>query len=112
MSNTIAIQEIFGQFAVNLQNGPVLFKTEAEAKAALSEFENGAEMRDLAAAFCAHKASVSNEKAAKSYQDKAAVGKSNVIIDFLSWVDAGKPGVAEAVEEEAAEEDDADTGEF
>ena len=107
------IQAIFGQFAVELTAGPVLFKTEAEAQAALSEFENGAEMRELAADFCAHKASIGSEKAAKSYQDKAAVGKSNVIIDFLSWVDAGKPGPVEAADGDAEEAaDDADTGEF
>jgi len=108
MSNKI--QAIFGQFAVELAAGPVLYKTEAEAQAALSEFENGAEMRDLAADFCAHKASVGNEKSAKSYQDKAAVGKSNVIIDFLSWVDAGKPGPVESTDVEM--DDGKDTGEY
>ena len=75
------IQEVFGQFAVSLGDGPVLFKTEAEAATALSEYENGAEQRQLAADFCAF----------KGVDGKNAKGKSNVITEFLAWVDAGQP---------------------
>ena len=104
------IQEVFGQFAVSLDNGPVLFKTEAEAAAALSEYENGAEQRELAANFCAHMASVAaNPAKAAPFLGKAATGKSNVIVSYLAWVDAGQPGVASA---DDAEEADVDTGEF
>lgn len=104
------IQEVFGQFAVSLDNGPVLFKTEAEAATALSEYENGAEQRELAASFCAHMASVATTEAkAAPFLGKAATGKSNVIVSYLAWVDAGQPGVVEA---EAEVETDADTGEF
>lgn len=106
------ILEVFGQFAVELESGATLFKTEAEAQAALSEFENGAEQRELAANFCAHYASVApTEAKAASYKDKAAKGKMNVIVQFLTWVDAGSPGAVEATDE-AVEEDDTDTGEF
>ena len=116
MSEVIGIQEVFGQFAVELENGPQLFKTEAEAAAALSEFANGAEQRDLATSFCAHKASIAATDAkAASYRDKAAKGKMNVIVDFLAWVDAGSPGIVVAVEDEAETEEVAeatDTGSF
>lgn len=78
------IQEVFGQFAVDLGEGPVLFKTEGEAQVALSEYENGAEQRQLAADFCAHVGIEAGSKNAK--------GKANVITAFLSWVDAGQPG--------------------
>lgn len=108
-----AILEVFGQFAVNLENGPVMFKTEAEAQAALSEFENGAEQRELATNFCAHYASAApTEAKAASYKDKAAKGKMNVIVQFLAWVDAGSPGIVEATDTDEAVEDDSDTGEF
>ncbi len=87
------IQSVFGQFAVDLGEGPVLFKTEAEAQVALSEYENGAEQRQLAADFCAHVGIEANSKNAK--------GKANVITAFLSWVDAGQPGPVEAPATEA-----------
>ena len=80
------IQEVFGQFAVSLGDGPVLFKTEAEAATALSEYENGAEQRQLAADFCAF----------KGVDGKNAKGKSNVITEFLAWVDAGQPAAPAA----------------
>jgi hypothetical protein len=113
MSQTIL--EVFGQFAVELESGAVLFKTEAEAKAALSEFENGAEQRNLASDFCAHMASIAGSEAkAASYKEKAAKGKSNVIVSFLAWVDAGQPGIAEAKPEAESTEttEDAGTGDF
>lgn len=99
------ILEVFGQFAVELESGAVLFKTEALAQAALSEFANGAEQRELAANFCAYKASVVSEGKKASYTDKAAKGKTNVIVDFLAWVDIGSPTPAVDVEDE-------DTGEY
>lgn len=83
------IQEVFGQFAVDLGDGPVLFKTQPEAAKALSDYENGAEQRELAAAFCAH----------KGVDGKNAKGKSNIIVEFLAWVDAGQPGPAPSEED-------------
>ena len=87
------IQEVFGQFAVSLGDGPVLFKTEAEAATALSEYENGAEQRQLAADFCAF----------KGVDGKNAKGKSNVITEFLAWVDAGQPAAPTTAEPVTAE---------
>lgn len=88
------IQEVFGQFVAQLET-PVMFKTREEAEAALVEFEQGAEMRELAARFCAH-AGVKGDKAIK--------GKTNVVVAFLAWMEAGQP--EPKVEEEAPESDD------
>jgi len=95
------IQAVFGQFAVDLGDGPVLFKTEAEATTALSVYENGAEQRQLAADYCAHAGIPADSKNAK--------GKANVITAFLVWVDAGQPGPVDAPAEETAEEDEGET---
>ena len=99
------IQAVFGQFAVDLGEGPVLFKTEQEAVTALSVYENGAEQRQLAADFCAHVGIEAGSKNAK--------GKANVITAFLTWVDAGRPGPVptEDAAEDAAEDDATDEAE-
>ncbi len=89
------IQEVFGQFAVDLGEGPVLFPVEADALAALSEYENGAAQREIAADFCAHAGIEAGSKNAK--------GKSNVIVAFLQWQEAGQPGPV--VDDEDGEED-------
>lgn len=86
------IMSVFGQFAVDLGEGPILFATEAEASTALVEFEKGAEYRDLAAAYCAY----------AGIDGKNAKGKANVITAFLTWVEAGSPAPA-AKEDEAGE---------
>ena len=78
------IQEVFGQFAVELEDGPVLFPTEAEAAVALAAFEDGAEQRQLAADYCAFAGIEADSKSAK--------GKSNVITSYLTWISAGQPG--------------------
>ena len=90
------IQEVFGQFAVDLGDGPVLFKTDAEASTALSEYENGAAQRELAAEFC--------EFAGIEADSKNAKGKSNVIVAFLQWQEAGQPGPA--IDDEDEEDED------
>ena len=100
MTEATKIQEVFGKFVVALEDGPKMFDTEAEAQAALTEYENGAEQRELAAAYCAHMATA-QPKAAKSFQGKAATGKSNVIASFLAWVDAGQPGPIGGAEDSA-----------
>lgn len=92
MSNQI--QEVFGQFVVQLET-PVMYKTYEEAEAALIEFEQGAEMRELAARFCAY----SGVKG-----DKAIKGKTNVIVAFQTWMEAGQPE-PEAEEEEGSDEE-------
>lgn len=83
MSEENQVLEVFGKFAVDLGEGAQLFDTEGEALAALSEFENGAEQRELAAEYCAYAGIPEGGKNAK--------GKSNVIVAFLAWVDAGRP---------------------
>ena len=85
----VKIVEVFGQFAVELGDGPEMFPTEDEAKSALAHYENGAEHQRLADGYCAY----------KGLADKNAKGKANVITDFLAWVDADMPGPAETVEE-------------
>ena len=82
MSN---VQEVFGQFAVDLGDGPTMFLTEAEATKALSDFEHGAAQRAKAAAFCEDAGIVADSKNAK--------GKTNVIVAYLQWVEAGMPGL-------------------
>ena len=91
------IQEVFNQFAVDLGDGPVMFKTLPEATTALSEYENGAAQRELAAEFC--------EYAGIEADSKNAKGKSNVIVAFLQWQEAGQPGP-----EVEDDEDDSDEG--
>jgi len=88
------IQEVFGQFAVQLADGVVLFDTAEEAAVALSAFENGAANLELA-----------NEYAASQGLDgKNAKSKTNVVLSFLTWVDAGRTGPVAAAPE-GAEED-------
>ena len=78
------IQEVFNKFVIELEDGPVMFDTEAEASTALSEYENGAAQREVAADFCAFAGIEADSKNAK--------GKSNVIVAFLQWQEAGQPG--------------------
>lgn len=92
------IMEIFGQFAVELADGPKLFPTHAEALTAETEFLKGAEFRLEAAGFNAF---VGNE-------GKNAKGKSNVVVAYLGWVEAGRPEAPAKEEEEAADEAAAD----
>ena len=91
------ILEVFDSFAVDLGDAsPALFPTMEEATAALVQYENGAEQRQLAADFCAHAGIEANSKNAK--------GKENVITAFLTWVESGKPGPV--VEEDSAVEEE------
>ena len=86
------ILNAFGSFLVDLgEEQPAMFKTEAEAVAALSEYENGAAQREEAADFCAF--------AHPGLADKALKGKSNVIVAYMQWVDAGRPEPVVAEEE-------------
>lgn len=96
------IQEVFGKFAVELEDGAKLFDTHAEALAAETEFLKGAEFREEAAKFNAY---AGNE-------GKNAKGKANVLIAYFAWVEAGRPEAPEAEEvEEAAEAEVADIAE-
>lgn len=83
------IIEVFGQFAVELENGVKLFDNISDAQAELSRFENGAEQVRVATQYAE----------ARGLEGKNAKGKINVVVDFLRWVDAGQPmPVAEEVE--------------
>lgn len=75
------IQEVFGQFAVVLEDGVSLFATEGEAATALSAFENGAQNLALATEYAT----------GQGLEGKNAKGKINVVLSFLNWVDAGQP---------------------
>ena len=92
------IQEVFGQFAVQLADGVQLFDTAEEAAVALSAFENGAANLELATEYAS----------SQGLDGKNAKGKINVVLSFLTWVDAGRPGTSvapEAVVEEDSTED-------
>lgn len=91
MSNKI--QEVFGQFVTKLETTQ-MFPTLEKAEAALVEYEQGAEMRELAERFCAY-AGITGDKAIK--------GKTNVIVAVLSWMEAGQP-VPEVSEGDADDE--------
>lgn len=93
------IQEVFGQFAVELADGVALFATAAEAELAHSEFVNGAENLALAEEYAA----------SQGLTDKNAKSKINVITSFLTWVDAGRPP-AQAEGEAGSEDDVVTTG--
>jgi len=91
------IQEIFGKFAVQVEDGEVkLFVTLKEATAVETEFLKGAEFRDEAAAFCAN----------QGIEGKNAKSKTNILVAYFSWVEAGKPE-APVVEETPVVEDEA-----
>jgi len=87
------IVEVFGKFAVSLEDGPKLFDTLAEAEAAETQFLKGAEFREAAAGFNAY----------AGYEGKNAKGKANVIVAFLEWEALGRPEAKPVAEEEAAE---------
>ncbi len=99
MSKVSNVQEIFGKFAVELEDGAKLFDTHEEALAAETEFLKGAEFRNEAAAFCAN----------QGIEGKNAKSKTNILVAYFTWVAAGKPErvVEEApvVEETVAHED-------
>ena len=69
------VQEVFGQFAVEINGTVELFETEAAAQAAYDADTNAAGYLALATAYCANKGLV----------DKNAKGKINVITDFLAF---------------------------
>jgi hypothetical protein len=75
------VQEVFGQFAVEIAGEVALFTTHAEAAQALSAHENAAEFTTRATAFTA----------SKGLDGKTAKAKINVIEAFLAWEAAGSP---------------------
>ena len=77
------IQEVFGQYAVEIAGQVLLYATEDEARTKLSEHENGEEQMQIAREYAE----------ARGLAGKNAKGKINVVVDFLRWVDTGRPGV-------------------
>lgn len=92
------IVEVFGKFAVELEDGAKLFDTHAEALTAETEFLKGAEFRGEADGF----------NAFAGNEGKNAKGKANIIVAYLGWVAAGKPEAPAKEEVEASEEAAAD----
>ncbi len=104
------IQEIFGKFAVELESGAVLFDTHEEALAAETDYLKGAEFRNEAAAFCAN----------QGIEGKNAKSKTNILVAYFAWVEAGRPeptpqeeaAADDAAADEVATETDSDDVEF
>lgn len=97
MTEATQIQEVFGQFAIDIEGTVELFPTEAAAATALAAYTNGAENTAAALQFTAY----------KGLDGKNAKSKVNVIVEFLNWVDAGQPEKEEAPAETPAAETDA-----
>ena len=91
MSNSI--QEVFGQFAVELEDGPQLFGTREEAEAALAKFSVAAEAKAQADAYCDH----------HGITGKNRVGKTNVIVSYLEFVALGDVSSDEDADEDSSE---------
>lgn len=98
MSQVSNIQNVFGKFAVELEDGAKLFDTLIEAQTAETEFLKGAEFRNEAAAF----------NAFAGNEGKNAKGKANVLVAYFTWVEAGRPEAPEPEQVEAEEEAAAD----
>lgn len=82
MSNTNeAIVEVFGQFGYQVEGKLKLVDTREEAELAVAAAEVGEAARARAAGYCAF----------KGIESKNAVGKINIISDFLAWEAAGSP---------------------
>lgn len=94
MSN---VQEVFGQFAVEINGTVELFETEAAAQSAYDANANAAGYLALATAYTTSKGLV----------DKNAKGKINVITDFLAFAESYKAPVAGEVVAEPTAEDGA-----
>lgn len=87
------VQEVFGQFAIEVEGEVKLFATEQEATVALAEATNGAEALALATEYAA----------SQNLTDKNAKTKINLVVAFLNWVAAGKPEYVAPVEAAPAE---------
>lgn len=88
------IVEVFGKFAVELEDGAKLFDTHAEALTAETQFLKGAEFRGEADGF----------NAFAGNEGKNAKGKANIIVAYLEWVAGGKQEAPAKEEVEAKEE--------
>ena len=85
-----------GTAIIEVEGKVQTFDTEALANAAVSILENGAEFLAEATAYTEF----------KGLEGKNAQGKINVLLDYLAWVDAGKPAGDDAEDDSAEESDD------
>lgn len=72
------IQEVFGQYAVELSGSIAMFSTMAEAASALVAEESGEEHMRLAKGYTA----------SAGIEGKRAKAQENVILSYLSWYDS------------------------
>jgi len=101
MSN---VQEVFGQFAVDINGTVELFETAVEAQTAYDANANAAGFLAMATAYTTSKGLV----------EKNAKGKINIIVDFLAFAESYKEGEAalEAADPAADAGDEAPAVEF
>ena len=93
MSNVSAVTEMFGAFYIQVDGvTSAPFATESQAEMARAAAAGAAEATATATAYTEY----------KGLANKNAKGKINVIVDFLTWVDAGCPA-PESAEEDAVE---------
>ena len=85
------VQEVFGQFAVEINGEVQLFPTAEEATTAYNAEANAAGYLALATAFTTHKGLVA----------KNAVGKINIITEFLAFAEGYEAPAAGTVSEVA-----------
>jgi len=90
MSEAIKVQEVFGQFAVEIDGKIQMFATEAEALTAGSRAANEAEYVARADAYLESLGLLGDETKAKT-----AATKRNQIVDFLAFEGASSAGAAE-----------------
>lgn len=69
------VQEVFGQFATEINGKVELFATREEATGAAAASANAAEWAALAAGYCA----------ANNLEGKNAAGKTKIILGFLAY---------------------------
>jgi len=103
MSNVSAVNEMFGAFYIQVDGvTSAPYATESEAEMARAAAAGAAEATATATAYTEY----------KGLTDKNAKGKINVIVDFLTWIDAGSPApeATEVVTETVAEATDLDEG--
>lgn len=91
MSNNV--QEVFGQFATEIAGKVQLFETAAAAQAAFDADKNASGYLSLATAYTDSKGLVA----------KNAVGKINIITDFLAFAESYVAPVVDVVDEVVAE---------
>jgi len=98
----VTVQEVFGQFAVEIAGAVKLYASEAEATKVAVLAEKEQEFYEEGVAFAASLGfNIDDEKTGKT-----AKGKANVVIAYLAWVEGGKPEAPEPEAKEESKDDD------